>query len=66
VYPHRFQHHFSHTWLDRGGTEGDLMEPNGCSCTFRSILEPEAPPEAIKNPWAAAGCGLMSPASAAM
>jgi integrase/recombinase XerD len=27
VYPHRFRHHFSHTWLDRGGAEGDLMEP---------------------------------------
>jgi site-specific recombinase XerD len=22
VYPHRFRHHFSHTWLDRGGPEG--------------------------------------------
>ena len=22
-------HHFSHTWLDRGGAEGDLMELNG-------------------------------------
>jgi site-specific recombinase XerD len=21
VYPHRFRHHFSHTWLDRGGPE---------------------------------------------
>jgi integrase/recombinase XerD len=29
VYPHRFRHHFSHTWLDRGGLEGDLMELNG-------------------------------------
>lgn len=29
VYPHRFRHHFSHTWLDRGGPEGDLMELNG-------------------------------------
>ena len=28
VYPHRFRH-FSHTWLDRGGAEGDLMELNG-------------------------------------
>src|SRR6266700_1504870 len=28
-YPHRFRHHFSHTWLDRGGAEGDLMELNG-------------------------------------
>ena len=31
MYPHRFRHHFSHTWLDRGGTEGDLMELNGWS-----------------------------------
>ena len=29
MYPHRFRHHFSHTWLDRGGAEGDLMELNG-------------------------------------
>ena len=29
VYPHRFRHHFSHTWLDRGGPKGDLMELNG-------------------------------------
>jgi integrase len=29
VHPHRFRHHFSHTWLDRGGAEGDLMELNG-------------------------------------
>ena len=29
VYPHRFRHHFSHTWLERGGAEGDLMELNG-------------------------------------
>ncbi len=25
AYPHRFRHDFSHTWLDRGGPEGDLM-----------------------------------------
>jgi integrase/recombinase XerD len=31
VYPHRFRHHFSHTWLERGGAEGDLMELNGWS-----------------------------------
>jgi integrase len=31
VYPHRFRHHFSHTSLDRGGPEGDLMELNGWS-----------------------------------
>jgi integrase len=29
VFPHRFRHHFSHTWLERGGAEGDLMELNG-------------------------------------
>ena len=29
VFPHRFLHHFSHTWLDHGGAEGDLMELNG-------------------------------------
>ena len=31
VWTHRFRHHFSHTWLDRGGAEGDLMELNGWS-----------------------------------
>jgi hypothetical protein len=29
VWPHRFRHHFAHTWPDRGGPEGDLMELNG-------------------------------------
>lgn len=29
VNPHKFRHHFSHTWLDKGGAEGDLMELNG-------------------------------------
>jgi integrase/recombinase XerD len=31
VHPHRFRHHFSHTWLDRDGEGGDLMELNGWS-----------------------------------
>ena len=31
VWPYRFRHHFSHTWLERGGPEGDLMELNGWS-----------------------------------
>jgi site-specific recombinase XerD len=31
VHPHKFRHHFSHTWLDKGGNEGDLMELNGWS-----------------------------------
>ena len=29
AYPHRFRHHFSRTWLDRGGPGGDLMKLNG-------------------------------------
>ena len=29
AWTHRFRHHVSHTWLDRGGAEGDLMELNG-------------------------------------
>jgi site-specific recombinase XerD len=31
AWTHRFRHHFSHIWLDRGGAEGDLMELNGWS-----------------------------------
>ena len=31
AWTHRFRHHFSHTWLDRGGAEGDLMELDGWS-----------------------------------
>ena len=31
AWTHRFRHHFSHTWLDRGRAEGDLMELNGWS-----------------------------------
>jgi integrase/recombinase XerD len=31
IWPDRFWHHFSHTWLDRGGAGGDLMELNGWS-----------------------------------
>ncbi len=31
AHPQRFRHHFSHTWLDRGGAPGDLMELNGWS-----------------------------------
>jgi integrase/recombinase XerD len=29
LYPHRFWRHLAHTWLDRGGAEGDLMELSG-------------------------------------
>jgi integrase len=31
AHPQRFRHHVSHTWLDRGGAEGDLMQLNGWS-----------------------------------
>ena len=31
AHPRRFRHHFSHTWLDRGGAEADLMQLNGWS-----------------------------------
>ena len=31
AWTYRFRHHFSHTWLDRGGAEGDLMELNDWS-----------------------------------
>lgn len=31
VHPHKFRHHFSHVWLDKGGAEGDLKELNGWS-----------------------------------
>jgi len=27
--PHKFRHNFSHSWLDKGCAEGDLMELNG-------------------------------------
>jgi integrase/recombinase XerD len=37
VYPHRFRHHFCHTWLDRGGPEGDLMEL--CGWTSPQMLQ---------------------------
>jgi integrase len=42
VFPHRFRHHFSHTWLDRGGPEGDLMELNGW-CSAVTVPAPAAP-----------------------
>jgi len=29
VNPHKFRHNFSHSWLDKGCAEGDLMELNG-------------------------------------
>jgi hypothetical protein len=35
AYPHRFRHHFSHTWLDRGGPEGDRHPTD--TTAFRGI-----------------------------
>jgi integrase/recombinase XerD len=32
ITPHRFRNHFSHTWPDNGGAEGDLTELNGWAC----------------------------------
>jgi integrase len=46
AYPHRFRHHFSHTWLDRGGPEGDLMELAGWTprrCSPATAPAPAAP-----------------------
>lgn len=31
MWPHWVRRHFSHTWLERGGPEGDLMELNAWS-----------------------------------
>jgi integrase/recombinase XerD len=53
VHPHRFRHHFSHTWLDRGGAAGDLMELNGwphprcCAATAPAPAAPAAPMTAL-------------------
>ena len=51
AYPHRFRHHFSHTWLDRGGAERDLMELNGW--TSPQMLTRTAPAPAAPAPAAA-------------
>ena len=50
AFPHRFRRHFSHTWLDWGGPEGDPME---LSCgTLPQMLRrygASAPQSAILN-----------------
>ena len=51
VFPHRFLHHFSHTWLDHGGAEGDLMELNGWTSPRCSAATAPAP--AAREPAAA-------------
>ncbi len=45
LFPHRFRHHFSHTWLDRGGPEGD--RPDG---TQRLDLPADADPLRRQRP----------------
>jgi hypothetical protein len=50
VYPHRFRYHFSHTWLDRGEGERDLMELNGWTslqCISRSARNGSQVPSSI-------------------
>jgi len=44
VCPHRFRHHFCHTWLDRGGPR---RRPHG---TQRLVLPPDAPPLRRQRP----------------
>jgi len=51
LYPHRFRHHFSHAWLERGGAEGDLMELNGWVCS--QMLTRYGPAPAVPVPAAA-------------
>ena len=56
AYPHRFRHHFSHTWLDRGGAERDLMKLNGwtsprCSPGMAPAPAAPAPAAATTASW---------------
>ena len=65
VCPHRFRHHYSHTWLDRGGPEGDLMELNGWTSPQmlrRSVPAPAAPAPAAPTTasWATAHNACLS------
>jgi integrase len=48
AWPHRFRHHFSHTWLDRGGGRGG---PDGAE---RLVLPADAPPLRRQRPAAPA------------
>ena len=59
VFPHRFRHHFSHTWLDHGGAEGDLMELNGW--TSPQTLRATAPAPAAPEPAAATTASWTTP-----
>ena len=52
----RFRHDLSHTWLDRGGAERDLMELNGWTsrrCSPARAPAP-APAAATTGPWTTA------------
>jgi integrase len=47
VTPHPFRHHFSHTWLDNGGAEGDLMELNGWASPIHAVIQART----SRKPW---------------
>jgi site-specific recombinase XerD len=68
AYPHRFRHHFSHTWLDRGGAERDLMELKS-GMSVGAVREADLwdfcgarhrPSEALRS-WSFAASGLQPP-----
>jgi hypothetical protein len=48
AFPHRFRHHFSHSWPDRAGPEGDLMDLNGWASP--QMLRATAPASAPAAP----------------
>jgi hypothetical protein len=48
AFPHRFRRHFSHTWLDHGGAEGDLMELNGWASPRRCSAATASAPRAAR------------------
>ena len=47
VYPHRLRRYFSHTSLDRGGAEGDLMELHGPQRQCAPHLRPHHGPGTV-------------------
>jgi integrase len=51
VFPHRFRHLISHTWLDHASAAGDLMELNGWTSPGCSAATAPAP--AAREPAAA-------------
>ncbi len=69
AHPHRFRRHVSHTWLDRGGPEGDLMELNGwASPQMRpgTAPAPAAPTPAAPTPAASTTASRPTPDATAV